>query len=92
MDESDRGGSPPSASMHEGRRIRLISCDDPYTQLEPGTRGVITLVDGLGTVHVAWDDGSRLGLIPGVDLWEIDAGFAPDGGEGNDLYSTEGQP
>ena len=51
MDESDRGGSPPSASMLQGRRIRLISCDDPYTRLEPGTRGVITLVDGLGTVY-----------------------------------------
>jgi hypothetical protein len=92
MDESDRGGSPPSVSMLQGRRIRLISCDDPYTQLKPGTRGVITLVDGLGTVHVAWDDGSRLGLIPGVDLWEVDAGFGPDGGEGNDLYSTERVP
>ena len=92
MDECDRDGSPPSASMLQGGRIRLISCDDPYTQLKPGTRGVITLVDGLGTVHVTWDDGSRIGLIPGVDLWEVDVGFGPDGGEGNDLYSTEGVP
>ena len=85
MDESDRSGSPPSDSARQGRRIRLISCDDPYTQLEPGTQGIITLVDGLGTVHVAWDDGSRLGLIPGVDRWEVDAGFGTDDGE-------EGEP
>jgi hypothetical protein len=26
-------------------------------------------VEGLGTVHVRWDDGSTLGLIPGKDRW-----------------------
>lgn len=27
-------------------------------------------VDDVGTVHVAWDNGSTLGLIPGIDQWE----------------------
>ena len=58
----------------------------------PGTRGIVTLVDGFGTVHVAWDDGSRLGLIPGEDQWEVDAAVGPEGEEGNDIWSTEGQP
>lgn len=61
-----------SASSLRGRRIRLISCDDPHTRLVPGARGVVALVDGTGTVHVSWDDGARLGLIPGVDQWEVD--------------------
>jgi len=64
----------PSRSLGwlRGRRIRLITCDDPHTRLRPGARGVVTLVDGLGTLHVSWDDGARLGLIPGVDQWELD--------------------
>lgn len=36
---------------------------DPWTSLAPGTEGTVDMVDGMGTVHVAWDDGSRLGMI-----------------------------
>jgi hypothetical protein len=28
------------------------------------------MVDDLGTVHVRWDNGSTLGLVPGEDRWE----------------------
>ncbi len=52
-----------------GDRIALIDCADPHTPLEPGTRGTVQLIDALGTVHVAWDNGSTLGLVPGLDLW-----------------------
>lgn len=55
----------------EGRTIRLVRCADPHTRLRPGHTGVVTLVDGIGTVHVHWDDGHRLGLIPGIDAWEV---------------------
>lgn len=68
--DADHGPSPPLD--WQGRRVRLVRCDDPHTQLKPGMRGIVTFVDGLETVHVAWDDGSQLGLIPGVDEWEID--------------------
>jgi len=64
-------GSHSSLKHLEGRRVRLVSCDDPHTRLERGTRGRVTLIDDLDTVHVVWDDGSRLGLIPGVDRWEL---------------------
>jgi hypothetical protein len=76
----------------QGRRVRLISCDDPHTRLQPGTRGRVTFVDGLGTVHVVWDDGSRLGLIPGVDQWDVEPADSPDGDEDNDIWNGEGQP
>jgi len=50
------------------------------------------LVDGLDTVHVAWDDGSRLGLIPGVDEWELDTAVRPDGGDdGSGIWSGDHQ-
>lgn len=57
--------------MRAGDRVRLISTLDPYTRLAPGEQGVVTLVDGLGAGHVAWDSGSNVGLIPGEDKWEI---------------------
>jgi hypothetical protein len=51
-------------SIHKpGDRVRLIHCTDPYTQLQPGLEGTVSLVDALGTVHVNWDDGSRLGIV-----------------------------
>lgn len=53
-----------------GDRVRLVRTSDSYTQLKPGAEGVVELIDGLGTVHVCWDDGSRLGLIPGTDDFE----------------------
>lgn len=52
-----------------GRRVRLISTTDPYTDLRYGDEGTIVLVDDLGTVHVSWDNGSSLGLVPHEDRW-----------------------
>lgn len=46
-----------------GKRVKLISCSDPYTKLVAGSEGVVTFVDDLGTVHVDWDCGSSLGLV-----------------------------
>ena len=53
-----------------GKRVRLIAMNDPYS-LKPGSEGTIVYVDFLGTLHVALDCGSSLGLIPGKDEWEI---------------------
>jgi hypothetical protein len=43
---------------------------DDYTSLRPGDAGTVKLIDRFGTIHVAWDDGSYFGLVPGVDRWE----------------------
>ncbi|WP_195224905.1 DUF4314 domain-containing protein [Schaalia turicensis] len=56
--------------MTPGQRVRLIATSDPYTTLRPGVLGTVAFVDDLGTVHVDWDTGSNLGLIPGEDSWE----------------------
>lgn len=59
-----------SAMPRVGDRIRLLAMDD--IQAPPlGTEGVVTYIDNVGTVHVRWDSGSGLGLVPGVDRWEI---------------------
>lgn len=53
-----------------GTRVCLISMDDPYTSLKQGDMGNITGIDDLGTLQMLWDNGSTLGLIPGVDRFE----------------------
>ena len=56
----------------EGRRIKLIRCNDAYTKIPAGTLGTVTLVDEVGTVHVTWDNGSQLGLCwDAGDRWAI---------------------
>lgn len=52
-----------------GRQVKLVFTDDECTRLRPGAEGTIDLVDDLGTILVAWDDGSSLGLVPGRDRW-----------------------
>ena len=59
-----------------GDRIRLVSTTDEHTHLKPGDLGQVQAVDSFGTLHVLWDSGSRLGLIPGEDVWEPDPGEA----------------
>ena len=53
------------------KRIELISTSDPYTTLKPGDRGTVDFVDDLGTIHITWDNGSKLGLIPGEDHYKL---------------------
>lgn len=51
----------------EGTRVELVSMDDPQAVLK-GTLGTVKFVDDIGTIHVSWDTGSSLGVIPGVDI------------------------
>lgn len=53
-----------------GMRVKLIYMEDLQAPA-PGTEGTVRYVDDLGTLHVAWDTGSSLGLVPGVDTWKI---------------------
>ncbi len=50
-----------------GTRVSLIYMNDPYTKLEPGTQGTVEFVDDMATVHVRWDNGSRLGVVYNED-------------------------
>lgn len=54
----------------EGRRVKLISMEDP-NPIPSGTKGIITHVDDLNQYHVRWDNGSTLAIIPEVDKFEI---------------------
>lgn len=54
----------------KGTVVELIEMDD--TQAPPsGTRGVVEFVDDAGTIHVHWQNGSGLGLIPEEDKFLV---------------------
>lgn len=53
----------------KGTRVELVQMDDPYNRkLVPGCRGTVVAVDSIGTIHVAWDCGSSLGVAYGADI------------------------
>lgn len=53
-----------------GTRIQLKHMDDMQAVPE-GTTGTVELVDDGGTIHMKWDNGRGLGLIEGVDSFQI---------------------
>ena len=54
-----------------GSRIILHSMGDDPRPIAPGTKGTVRIVDDMGTVHYNFDNGRRLGLIPGEDSFSI---------------------
>jgi hypothetical protein len=60
-----------TVTINKGDRVRLIRTSDAYTRLLSGDQGTVRRIDDAGTVHVNWDSGSRLGLVPGEDSWVI---------------------
>lgn len=66
--------TPASEKLPEvrpGCRIRLLGDSDTEAGLRAGMEGEVIVVDSLGTIHVAWNDGTSLGLIPGVDRYTV---------------------
>ena len=55
----------------KGTRIELISMNDPFAPVASGTKGTVICVDDMGTIHMRWDNGRSLGLIPGEDAFKV---------------------
>ena len=49
-----------------GTRIMLEYMEDNWA-VPRGTRGSVTQVDDAGTIHMKWDNGRSLGIVPQVD-------------------------
>lgn len=64
------GISSVKTKYSPGMRIELILMND-QRPIEPGTRGTIISVDDMGTIHVQWDNGRTLGVVPGEDCFRV---------------------
>lgn len=51
----------------EGCRVELVKMNDPYRDMPPGLKGVVTGVDDSGSIHVNWQNGSSLAVVYGED-------------------------
>lgn len=69
-----------------GVRVKLMHMEDPYRpDLKAGVLGTVIAVDDIGTIHVAWDGGSSLGVVYGADtcaVMDVEGGEPLDGTDG----------
>ena len=54
----------------EGTNVRLFSMTGE-PQMQEGLMGTVRFVDDIGSIHVNWENGSTLALIPDEDDFEI---------------------
>lgn len=54
----------------KGKRVRLLNMDDPQAPPD-GAMGTIQFTDDLGSIHVSWDTGGSLAIVPGIDKYII---------------------
>lgn len=53
-----------------GTKLKCIHMDDPFHPIPPGTVGEVSHIDDAGTIHMKWQSGSSLALVPGVDTFK----------------------
>ena len=64
-----KAGTPDEHGLIRNDAGEVVTIDDNVT-VPPGTEGVVDHIDDVGTVHVQWDNGHHIGLLPGYDAWE----------------------
>ena len=60
-----------------GTQIKCVHMGDDFPCNSPvpdGMIGFVTGVDDKGTIHMHWNNGSSLGLIPKLDAFEVYSG------------------
>ena len=55
---------------YRGKRIKCVEMKDEHP-VPSGTLGTIKGVDDIGTIHIDWDNGSSLGIVPSEDRYEL---------------------
>ena len=55
----------------KGTKLQLISMRNEKYPILPGTVGEVTHIDDIGNIHVRWQNGSSLAIIPEVDSFRV---------------------
>ena len=55
----------------KGTKIKLIKMYDPFTPPPSETTGIVDFVDDIGQIHIKWNNGSTLALVPDLDEFEV---------------------
>ena len=55
---------------NNGKTIILEFMDDKFA-VPPGTKGIIQNTDDIGQIHVLWENGRTLAVVPEIDKYKI---------------------
>ena len=67
FDSMSRYADKIQSQYPEGTRIELENMNDPHAPVPPGTRGTVDFVDDAGQIHMKWDNGRTLAIVPSED-------------------------
>lgn len=59
-----------NCNLKPGDKVRCIAMHDDPRPVQSGMTGKVQAIDDIGTIHIVWEDGRLLGLVPGVDEFE----------------------
>src|SRR5258708_33564639 len=64
-DEQMSGGRDDGQALLPGDRAELVAVSGDYLRfaLTAGDHGTVEFTDSLGTIHIRWDSGARIGII-----------------------------
>lgn len=54
-----------------GTKLQMITMRNEKYPIPPGTVGEVTHIDDIGNIHVRWQNGSSLAIIPEVDSFRV---------------------
>ena len=58
----------------KGTKLQMITMRNEKYPIPPGTVGEVTHIDDMGSIHMKWENGSFLAIIPEVDSFRVAGG------------------
>lgn len=55
----------------KGTKLQMITMRNEKYPILPGTIGEVTHIDDMGSIHMKWQSGSSLAIIPEVDSFRV---------------------